>query len=175
MGSEKNKNASPDEKFSFFNTSNIQVAVLCNHQRTASKNFGTQMEKMDQKIEDDEKYIEELEDAIKRLKRDKKPKQKELKEGEKDPHPIPSTVEGCEKKIEMIKNRIKRNTIKKKDKDNQKEIAVGTSKVNYIDPRIIIAWCKKVDLDVSKVFTKVLRDKFGWAFKAVEEDKEFEF
>jgi DNA topoisomerase-1 len=30
-----------------------------------------------------------------------------------------------------------------KKKDDTKEIALGTSKTNYNDPRISVAWCKQ--------------------------------
>ncbi|GAA6002945.1 hypothetical protein JCM10207_001912 [Rhodosporidiobolus poonsookiae] len=48
------------------------------------------------------------------------------------------------------------------DKDEGKEISLGTSKINYIDPRISYAWCKEHDVPVSKVFSKTLTDKFSW-------------
>ena len=32
-----------------------------------------------------------------------------------------------------------------------------------VDPRITVAWCKKVDLNLEKVFPTTLRDKFPWA------------
>ncbi len=32
-----------------------------------------------------------------------------------------------------------------------------------MDPRITVAWCKKVDLPIEKVFAQTLRDKFPWA------------
>ena len=53
-----------------------------------------------------------------------------------------------------------------KDLEKRKDmlgIAVGTSKINYNDPRISVAWCKKHDFPVEKIFTKVLLEKFVWA------------
>lgn len=51
-------------------------------------------------------------------------------------------------------------------------IAVGTSKINYNDPRISVAWCKKNDFPIEKIFTKVLLEKFVWAM-TVESTYEF--
>lgn len=34
------------------------------------------------------------------------------------------------------------------------------SKINYIDPRITVAWAKKHDVPVEKLLSKVLIDKF---------------
>ena len=31
-----------------------------------------------------------------------------------------------------------------RNKDDNKEVALGTSKINYMDPRISVAWCKRV-------------------------------
>ena len=44
-----------------------------------------------------------------------------------------------------------------------KNVSLGTSKVNYIDPRITIAFMKKHDIDINKLFTTALQDKFTWA------------
>ena len=40
---------------------------------------------------------------------------------------------------------------------------MGTSKINYIDPRISSAWCKRYDVPIDKIFNRTLRDKFKWA------------
>jgi DNA topoisomerase-1 len=48
-------------------------------------------------------------------------------------------------------------------KDGTKEIALGTSKINYMDPRISVAWCKANEVPIEKVFPKTLRAKFLWA------------
>jgi DNA topoisomerase-1 len=115
-------------------------------------------------------------------KKEDKKKKKGDDEEEKDKRPCPPSEEKCQNKIEsMLRNKsimntyfihvliilelevkIKKAKLKKQDKDNLKEVATSTSKVNYIDPRITIAWCKKVDLDTTRVFTKTLREKFGW-------------
>ncbi|OMH78957.1 DNA topoisomerase 1 [Zancudomyces culisetae] len=58
------------------------------------------------------------------------------------------------------------------DKDENKTTALGTSKINYIDPRITVSWCKKFDIPVEKFFPKTLREKFKWAMHA---DKNFKF
>ena len=49
-------------------------------------------------------------------------------------------------------------------KDNS-EVALGTSKINYMDPRITISWCKHIELPIEKVFPKTLRSKFAWAME----------
>jgi len=59
-----------------------------------------------------------------------------------------------------------------KHKDDNKDVALGTSKINYMDPRISVAWCKRNEVPIEKVFSKTLRDKFNWAM-AVTPDWEF--
>mmetsp|Transcript_21486 Transcript_21486/g.36650 ORF Transcript_21486/g.36650 Transcript_21486/m.36650 type:complete len:784 (+) Transcript_21486:42-2393(+) len=67
------------------------------------------------------------------------------------------------KKIENWKEKIKKMELNIKHKDDNKEVALGTSKLNYMDPRISVAWCKRNDVPIEKVFSKTMRDKFNWA------------
>ena len=48
-------------------------------------------------------------------------------------------------------------------REETKQIAMTTSKTNYNDPRISVAWCKKNDVKIEKIFTKNLLSKFLWA------------
>lgn len=42
-------------------------------------------------------------------------------------------------------------------------VALGTSKINYMDPRITVAWCKRNEVPIEKGFNKSLLGKFKWA------------
>jgi DNA topoisomerase I len=53
-----------------------------------------------------------------------------------------------------------------RDKESNKEVSLGTSKINYMDPRITVAWCKRVELPIEKVFPVTLCNKFPWAMGA---------
>ncbi len=57
--------------------------------------------------------------------------------------------------------------------EENKEIALGTSKLNYLDPRISVAWCKKWNVPIEKVYNKTQRDKFTWAIEMVDDDFKF--
>ena len=35
--------------------------------------------------------------------------------------------------------------------------------LNYMDPRISVAFCKRNEVPIEKVFSKTMRDKFNWA------------
>jgi len=76
------------------------------------------------------------------------------------------------KKIQNWSAKIAKMEMDLKHKDDNKEVSLGTSKINYMDPRITVAWCKRNDVPIEKVFSKTLRDKFNWAM-AVVPDWEF--
>lgn len=39
----------------------------------------------------------------------------------------------------------------KETKEDLKTVALGTSKINYLDPRITVAWCKRNEVPIEKV------------------------
>lgn len=47
-------------------------------------------------------------------------------------------------KIENIEKQIE-------TKEELKTVALGTSKINYLDPRITVAWCKRHEVPIEKV------------------------
>lgn len=85
---------------------------------------------------------------------------------------LPDDVEKCRAAIARVDTSINKWNIKKTEKDELKSVALTTSKINYIDPRITVAWAKKVNLPVEKLFSKSLREKFPWAM-SVDDDWEF--
>lgn len=58
--------------------------------------------------------------------------------------------------------KLEKLTVDMRSKDENKSVALGTSKINYMDPRISVAWCKRCEVPIDKVFAKTLRDKFNW-------------
>ncbi|KAF9902003.1 DNA topoisomerase 1 [Linnemannia zychae] len=83
-----------------------------------------------------------------------------------------ATVEKCNAQILKLDDRIAATRLTLTDKEENKQTALGTSKINYIDPRISAAWCEKHKVPLDKIFTKTLRDKFKWAM-TVDDDWEF--
>ena len=53
------------------------------------------------------------------------------------------------------------------------QISIKTYKMNYIDPRISVAWSKKNDVPIELIFTKTQRENFDWAIEQADEDFEF--
>jgi len=69
-------------------------------------------------------------------------------------------------------DKIKKLKIKLELKQELKNLSLGTSKINYIDPRITVGFMKKHEIPIDKIFNKSLQEKFKWAF---EVDKDFSF
>ena len=72
------------------------------------------------------------------------------------------------KEYEKLNERIEQMQTTMTDKDEGKTTSLGTSKQNYIDPRITVAWCKKFQVPVEKMLNKSLREKFKWALSVDE-------
>jgi len=85
---------------------------------------------------------------------------------------FPGTKDKIQEAIQKIKKRIEEESSKKDSKEKNKEVALGTSKTNYNDPRISVNWCKKWEVPIEKVFPKTLIAKFVWA---METDLEWSF
>ena len=116
-----------------FNQANTEVALLCNHQKAVNTNL--------------DKTIDKINDRLKELKK-KKQKYQESNNKEK--------LLNINKKIQLIK-------LKKESKLKMKNVSLGTSKQNYIDPRIIFAFIKKYDIPPERLFTEQLIKRFQWA------------
>ena len=71
-----------DEKMLFYQRANREVAILCNHQRSVSKNHSEQIEKINEKIQELEDYKEDLECALTGKKRKKKVEAKKTKKSD---------------------------------------------------------------------------------------------
>ena len=73
------------------------------------------------------------------------------------------TPEALERKIAQTNAKIEKMERDKDTKEDLKTVALGTSKINYLDPRISVAWCKRQEVPIEKVFNKSLLAKFAWA------------
>ncbi|KAI8332647.1 hypothetical protein BC941DRAFT_436201 [Chlamydoabsidia padenii] len=87
---------------------------------------------------------------------------KERKTGQVD-SPSSMTMEKLLIKIDKADEKLNAVKIQATDKEENKEISLGTSKLNYIDPRIIVSWCRQHNVPMEKVYSKTLVDKFRWA------------
>ncbi len=126
----------------FFNQANTAVALLCNHQKKATGNI--------------EKQLETLNTRLKNLRKKKKKYQEKKK---KD-------------MVKIVDAKINTLRLKISTKSKMKNVSLGTSKNNYIDPRIIFAFIKKYNIPEEKLFNKTLLKRFEWA-RNVSKDYKF--
>ncbi|XP_077552678.1 DNA topoisomerase 1-like [Haemaphysalis longicornis] len=152
------------EKLLTYNRANRAVAVLCNHQRAIPKNFDKQMENLQNKIEEKKERIRQCKMEVKQLKstynssRTKKDNQ---------------LLDRRKRRLQKLEFQLKKLEVQAMDKEENKQVAVGTSKLNYLDPRISVAWCKKWDIPVEKIYNKTQRERFRWAIELTGPDFEF--
>ncbi len=125
-----------------YNKANLKVSIICNHQKNVNKS--------------NVKQVDTINKSIKLAK-------KQLRNAKKKKNTV---------KIEEIKHKIKKLKAKKEMKIELKNYSLSTSKVNYIDPRITIAFLKTHNIPIDKVFSKTLQEKFKWA---TEIDESFKF
>lgn len=125
--------------------------------------------------EDEERIIKEIEELEMEKYRKKMEREgKDLDPDYKPPVPCPAgnktlAPDAIEKKIATLTTRIQAARHQATDREENKTTALGTSKINYIDPRITAAWCKTHQVPIEKMFTKTLRDKFKWAMDVPQE------
>ena len=144
-----------------YNRANRAVAVLCNHQRAVPKTHDKSMATLQAKIDLKKEAVEKAEKEFKKAKKDYK------NGGDK------GTFEKKKKAVERAMEQLNKLETQAVDKEENKTIALGTSKLNYLDPRITVAWCKKFEVPIEKVYTKTHRDKFRWAIEMAGPDYEF--
>jgi len=78
---------------------------------------------------------------------------------------IPSREE-VDKRIVLWTEKVDKQEAEVRDRNDNKTVALSTSKINYMDPRITVAWCKRVELPIERPFEQALRNKFPWAMGA---------
>lgn len=74
------------------------------------------------------------------------------------------------KQLVRLREQLNKLEIQETNRDENKAIALGTSKLNYLDPRITVAWCKKNNVPIEKIFSKTQRERFNWAIELADKD-----
>ena len=52
------------------------------------------------------------------------------------------------KRLDTYGEDIRKMEVDVRGRDDNKDVALGTSKINYMDPRISVAWCKRCEVIV---------------------------
>lgn len=144
----------------FYTDANTRVALLCNHQRAKAANHDEKMGQAKEKLEIDKTALEHLKKALPKAKKSKESvevkefvrnKAKVDKDGKKIPIPAVDANKGkwekrsksldqIKKGIDRIEDRIKKQESEAAMKDGSAEVSLSTSKINYMDPRVTVAW-----------------------------------
>jgi hypothetical protein len=66
------------------------------------------------------------------------------------------------KKVDSQKKKIDDFTTKMKLAEKLAGVALGTSRLNYIDPRITLAWCKEAQFDFKRLFPRTQQVCAAW-------------
>ncbi|XP_078009929.1 DNA topoisomerase I, mitochondrial isoform X2 [Phascolarctos cinereus] len=147
-----------------YNRANRAVAILCNHQRATPKTFEKSMQNLQTKIDAKKEQLAMAKQELKRAKADAKAR-KDVKSK--------SNVDKKKKLLAKLEEQLMKLCTQATDKEENKQVALGTSKLNYLDPRISVAWCKKFGVPVEKIYNKTQREKFAWAIDMADEEFEF--
>lgn len=107
--------------------------------------------------------VEEVKDKVKILK-----KHLEYLQGKKGGVQLPKgSCDPDKVKSQIIKaeTTLKNMEVRMKLKDDNKTVALTTSKINYMDPRISVSWCKLKQVPIEKIYNKSILVKFPWAME----------
>ncbi|XP_048023717.1 DNA topoisomerase I, mitochondrial [Megalobrama amblycephala] len=149
------------EKLLSYNRANRAVAILCNHQRAPPKTFEQSMANLQAKIDSRKEQLDLAKKELKQAKKEAK--------GSSD-NKLLIVVEKKKKAVQRCEEQLLKMEVQATDREENKQIALGTSKLNYLDPRITVAWCKNMEVPLDKIYNKSLRDKFAWAVDMTEHD-----
>uniref|UniRef100_A0A9J8DN39 DNA topoisomerase I n=2 Tax=Cyprinus carpio TaxID=7962 RepID=A0A9J8DN39_CYPCA len=147
------------EKLLSYNRANRAVAILCNHQRAPPKTFEQSMANLQAKIDSRKEQLDLAKKELKQAKKEAK--------GSSDNKLV---VEKKKKAVQRCEEQLLKMEVQATDREENKQIALSTSKLNYLDPRISVAWCKNMEVPLDKIYNKTLRDKFAWAIDMTEHD-----
>uniref|UniRef100_A0A8C1EW95 DNA topoisomerase I n=2 Tax=Cyprinus carpio TaxID=7962 RepID=A0A8C1EW95_CYPCA len=128
-----------------YNRANRAVAILCNHQRAPPKTFEKSMQNLQTKIDAKKEQLADAKRELKSAKADAKVRRDEKSK---------KAVESKKKAVQRIEEQLMKLEVQATDREENKQIALGTSKLNYLDPRISVAWCKKFGIPIEKIYNK---------------------
>eukprot|EP01065_Artemidia_motanka_P014364 TRINITY_DN18336_c0_g1_i1.p2 TRINITY_DN18336_c0_g1~~TRINITY_DN18336_c0_g1_i1.p2 ORF type:complete len:188 (+),score=72.22 TRINITY_DN18336_c0_g1_i1:58-621(+) len=113
----------------------------------------------------DAKVLEERRQLEEDRKKKKPPKRPKVRK-------FPANFDSLQKQVESAKARLVKAEAASRIKDGTMAVSLGTSKTNYIDPRVICAWCQREKVRYTRVYSKSLLQKFPWAVRC---DPDFVF
>ena len=160
------------EKIAIFNEANFIVAKKLNHQRNVGKKSVDKTSEMKEKLDlmkeslrlSSKNLTEEINKCKEKISSlDNKDLKKEDKQTLKKSYE--NKIVRFKERIEKNKKKIKEFELKLNFKEKTSNVALGTSKTSYCDPRIGISFCKAFDIQLDKLYNKSMQTKFSWALE----------
>ena len=183
VSKELDPNLKEAKKLEHFTNANLEVALKLNHQSAVSAGYDVSVSRMKEVLAQTKKEYNELKASIDgdldaaKAERDKKIElAKLMKDSDRSKKSIKrakeaykAKEEGLTKKLSRMKDRVELLQSRIAMKEKTRGVALGTSKLNYSDPRIPISWCKANNVDVKRIYPVTAQKKFSWALD-VDED-----
>lgn len=116
--------ASLSKKLHMYSRANRDAAILCNHQRSVPLSFDKQMRTIQLKIAGKRESLREVTKAIKTAQRSRNAR----------------ALNQLKKRHITFNEHLTKLEEKAAEKEENKHVALGTSKLNYLDPRITVTW-----------------------------------
>jgi DNA topoisomerase-1 len=114
-----------------------------------------------------EKELEALNSHIKFRKKEQTPSALNDKmEMENKQWNFPMDLGKAQELLYRLKDKLSNLKMKIREKDSLMSVALGTSKQNYLDPRITVAFAKRHHVPIDCLYSEALQKKFAWAFDA---------
>jgi DNA topoisomerase-1 len=137
-----NKNSSQAQKIYVAKMANLKAAITCNHKKG-----------IDPRNPASKKALERFEESVKK-------KQESIKTLRTE---IAAKKWKTEAQRKRLEERLERIEMQLKLQKETRDYNLGTSLRNYIDPRVMRAWLKYMELDWDTIYTSTLRRKFKWS------------
>jgi len=151
-----------------YNDANKAVAILCNHQKGVARGHQESLAKLQLKFEAHEAELNATKEHLELLQKGSK---REILKTDLFTK-LPQTEQACRKQMGTLKDRMIKVHAEMSTRESNKNISLSTARVNYMDPRITIAFCKRTNLDIKHLFSTTIQSKFPWAL-AVGPDFQF--
>lgn len=152
------KKMSLEGKLQVYNMANRSAALLCNHRQAVPKTYDKSIKNIEKKIKAKAQEIRQIEKEIGGYKRKSGRNKNEAKKLRK--------MKLLHKQIEKL---LQEATIKVQNRG----IALNPTKLNYLDPRITVAWCKKWEVPINKIYNKTQSERFMWAIETTDANFKF--
>lgn len=151
------KKLSLEGKLQVYNMANRCVALLCNHRQTVPKTYDKSIKNIEKKIKEKAQEIKQIEKEIGGYKRKPGTDSNEAKKL---------------RKMKLLHKQIEKLLLQATIMQNR-EIALNPTKLNYLDPRITVAWCKKWEVPINKIYNKTQSERFMWAIETTDANFKF--